>query len=313
MARGDEGEIGSVPGTRRRRRPVRVLRSSKILGGALALLWILAAPAGGQETEEPKQQSEAASRSPSEGGWARILSRPLPGTLGREDADLADSLERALAGFDGIESARVVIVRPPTAAFQEPAPRRAAVQVALSPEVPRLPSWTETVVAFILQAIPDLDPQELTIVDSAGHRLYAAGQAQAPQVQPSGEAAEDEATGGSSAAWWWLLVVALGGLAAIAAILQRQRRRAQAAAVAEPGPLSFLESLSNEELRTAFGGERAEVVGAALSQLPPRAAARLRRAVSVPAHVQAPRNAPSAEVLRAMGEALGAKTAGNGQ
>ncbi len=300
--------MGSVPGTRRRRRPVRTLRASKIVGGVLALLCTLAAPAGGQTTEEPKPQGEPAHRSRGEGGWSRILSRPLPGTLGREDADLADALERALAGFDGIESARVVIVRPPTAAFQEPAPRRAAVQVALSPEVPRLNSWTETVVAFILQAIPDLDPQELTIVDSAGHSLYAAGQAQAPQVQPSGEAAEDEAAaGGSSAAWWWLLVVALGGLAAIAAILERQRRRAEAAPVAEPGPLSFLESLSNEELRTAFGGERAEVVGAALSQLSPRAGSRLRRALSVPAHVQAPRNAPSAEVLRALGEALRAK------
>lgn len=301
-----------MPGICRGRRTVRTLRSSKIVGGALALLCTLAATASGQETEPAKQQGEAASRSASEGGWARILSRPLPGTLGREDADLGDSLERALAGFDGIESARVVIVRPPTAAFEQAAARHAAVQVALSPEVPRVSSWTESVVGFILQAIPDLDPNELMIVDTAGHKLYAAGQAQAPQVQPSGEAAEDEAAS-STSAWWWLVVVALVGLAAIAAMLERQRRRVQPAAVAEPGPLSFLESLSNEELRIAFAGERAEVVGGALSQLSPRAAARLRRALSVPAHVQAPRDAPSAEVLRALGEALGAKTAGNGQ
>lgn len=285
---------------------VRRLRARGAVAGALALLCALTAPAAGQETEP----------SGPEGGWSGLLSRPLPGTSAREDADLASSLERALVGFDGIESARVVIVRPSSeGTFAKPSPRRAAVQVTLAPDVPTTSSWTESVAMFTLQAVPDLDPQELTIVDSGGHVLYASGQAQAPTTRPSEAEATDEGPRPATSAWWWLLP-ALFGLAVVAVVLLGTRRRPGEQGLPEPeGPLAFLETLSDDELRIAFAGERAEVVGVALGQLSARGGERLRRVLRAPDQVQAPPAPPPTEVLTAMAGAFRGKlqARGNGE
>lgn len=277
------------------------LSAARAAGYGLALLSVVAASAAGPAPERTELQSP----------WSGILSRPLPGTLARDDADLASALERALAGFDGVNSARVVIARPPAkTSLQEPAPRRAAVQVTLSPEVPCTTSWTETLAAFILQAIPELDPAQLTVVDSAGHALYAGGRARAPQAQPLTGAPDDEPPASATSAWWWLLAVALVGLGVTAALLTGRSRRAQRAPAAEAGPLSFLRDLSSHELRLAFAGERTEVIAAALSALSPPARERLRRVLAVPAHVQALQAALSPQVLTAMAQALREKLEG---
>jgi len=73
------------------------------------------------------------------------------------------------------------------------------------------------------------------------------------------------------------------------------------------GPLGFLESLSDPELRLCFAGERAPVVAAALGQLPVRAQRRLRRALALPAELKSPAPAPPPELLDAMARALRAK------
>jgi len=241
-------------------------------------------------------------------GWSEWLSRPLPGTDAREDADLARALERALAGFDGIESARVVIVRPPSrGTLEEPALRRAAVQVKLSSEVPAVSSWTETVATFVSDAIPNLDSQGLTIVDSAGQILYSAGRAQAPQVRISSVGGTEQRPGGATWAWWGLLLAAAVGLVVTIVLLETQRQRGAQRPVESAGPLGFMESLSDTELRVIFSDERAQVVGAALSNLAPRARERLRRVLRVPPDVQLPPAPPPTEVLTAMAEAFRAK------
>jgi len=263
-----------------------------------ALICALIGPAAGQESGPPQPES----------GWSALLSRPLPGTPARTDADLASSLERALAGFDGIESARVVIVRPSSEGTFGNAPaRRTAVQVTLAPDVPATSSWTESVATFTLQAIPDLDPQELTIVDSGGHVLYTSGQATAPTPRPSEAEATEEGPRRAASGWWWLLAVLIGLGAATAALLATRRRPAEHEPPEPHGPLAFLEALSDDELRIAFGGERAEVVGVVLGQLSARGGARLRRVLRVPDEVQAPPGPLSTEVLGAMAEGFRGK------
>jgi len=271
------------------------VRARGVVAEALALLCALAAPVVAQQSAP----------SDPEGGWSGLLSRPLPGTSAREDADLASSLERALAGFDGIDRARVVIVRPSSeGTLGKPSPRRAAVQVTLSPDVPVTTSWTESVATFALQAIPDLDPQELTMVDSGGHVLYATGQAQAHAVPPSEAEATEEGARPVIAAWWWLLPALLGLVAAVVVLLRTRRGPAEPASPEPEGPLGFLEALSDDELRTAFAGERAEVVGVALGRLSARGKDRLRRVLRVPDHVQTPPGPPATEVLAAIAGAL---------
>lgn len=228
-------------------------------------------------------------------GPQSILSRPLPGTLARDEYDLARSLEQALVGFEGVTGARALITRD---ADQPSSPRRAAVQLALADAFAPGAEWTGAVADFILQAVPELAPTELTIVDATGRTLYSAGVVRAAPPPPVAAAAPVPV-----GPWAVLLAGVLGLMAVAVALLRRREKRQEPIAPAPTGPFGFVQDLTDQELAVALGGERPAVVAAVLGRLPRETAGRAARALGVtPPASGAPE--ASAEVLAAVAEAM---------
>ena len=209
-----------------------------------------------------------------------LLARPLPGTLAREDDDIARSAENALVGFADIASAHVVISRPDGTTT---ARRCAAAQIALTPSATTTRVWVETVALFVTQTVPHLDPEQLTIITDAGVLLYAHGRpaitlAEAPP--PQALATPSPLT----TVPWWAMVAALALGCIVTLALATMRRPPRTTPSAEPvpsGPFAFLHEATDEELAVALGGEREAVVAAVLAQLPGKVAARARKAIGL--------------------------------
>ncbi|MGD9498215.1 MAG: hypothetical protein AB7Y46_18085, partial [Armatimonadota bacterium] len=244
---------------------------------------------------------------PASAGLTELLSRPLPGTPERADADIARALERALGGFLGVDGASVIVSR---AGGESRAARHAAVQLQLSEGCRPTATWIEGIAAFIHQALPDLDPAQLTVVDTTGRPLYAHGGPCVTASLPAGRVPSDAApipARNSAALSALLLVAAFGAAAAVAILLIAARRRARAAQPprVEPGPFSFLEALEDAQLRRALAGERLEVLAVVVAGLTPAQAARVRELTAV--RGQGRVEAVDAEVIHAVAEALRAK------
>ena len=260
------------------------------LGPALALLTFLPLPI------ETSAQSLT-------GGPQSLLSRPLPGTLARDDYDLARSLEEALVGFQGIEAARVVLTRTET---DETAPRyQAAVQLALGENVRPQREWLNAVADFIAQAVPGSDRTALTMVEAAGRTLYSGG---TPRLLDSPTPPTKVTSAEPPSPWLLPGAAAVGLLAAAAAVLMRRGAGRTRAAEAASGPLAFMGALSGRELAMALGGERPAVVAAVLAELPEGARRRAVRALGR-SRPPGPASRPSGEVLAAVGVALRRKLA----
>ncbi len=211
-----------------------------------------------------------------------LLARPLPGTLAREDDDLAQSAESALVGFADIASAHVVISRPDGA---DAAGRCAAVQIVLTPSATTTRAWVETVALFITQTVPHLAPEQLTIITDAGVLLYAHGRPAITLSENPPPQALASPTPLTTVPWWTMLAaLALGCIVTLALATMRRTPRANPTAKPAPsGPFTFLYEATNEELAVALGGEREAVVAAVLVQLPRRVAARARKAIGLSA------------------------------
>jgi len=237
-------------------------------------------------------------------GFTDLLSRPLPGTPERADADAARALEDALADFTGVTAAHVIITR----AGVTSASRRAAVHLTLADDHPPTPAWVEGIAAFATQAVPELAPEHMTIVAADGAVLYAGGSAVlAAPPRPARRAGRVLA--GRAAA---LVAAALGGCAlVVAAVLavgrRRERRPAGAGAEREPGPFAFVTELSDEELGRVLADERPEVLALVAGAVEQAQADRVR---VVAAECDVPSvsvEAADAEVLAAVAAALRGK------
>jgi len=238
-------------------------------------------------------------------GFTDLLSRPLPGTPERADADAARALEAALADFSGVTAAHVIITRA-TDADALAARRRAAVHLTVVDEHTPTPAWVEGIAAFVTEAVPDLAPEHLTIVAADGTVFYARGSA-APAVSPPAGR-----TGGALVGWAAAPVAAaLGGCAlVVAAVLAIGRRREPPRALAdaerEPGPFAFLTELSDEELRLVLADERPEVLGLVAGAVEQAQADRVRAAAARDVPSVSP-EAADAEVVAALAAALRGK------
>lgn len=217
---------------------------------------------------------------PPPAGLTDLLSAPLPGTQARDDADLSRRLERALADFDGVDGARVILVRPPNS---PEALHHAAVQLTLAHGFIPAPAWLNTVRTFCLRTVPHLEPHALTIVDSTGRTLHEAGEALVPPVPPPTTGVVDETFRFEP---WWLWAAAGAGflLVVAGAVSQRILRRdpGPSAPARSDGPLEFLTALPDERIAAALAEERPELIAAVLSLAPPELAARLRRHGALP-------------------------------
>lgn len=232
-----------------------------------------------------------------------LLSRPLPGTLAREQYDLSRSLEQALVGFSGVKEAHVLI----TQESEHPSgSRRAAVQLKLTDGFSPTTPWVGAIADFVRQSVPRLASGDLTIVDASGQTLYSAGVVHVPPPL-----AVSPARPPLTHPW---LIGAAGALSLVLIWLVLRRGSTPRSAPPEPrepapsGPFGFLAGLSDEELATALRGERAAVVSAVLSRLPREVAARASRTLGATLPVGGtPEVAP--EVLVALAEALRRKLA----
>lgn len=193
------------------------------------------------------------------GGFSDLLSRPLPGTPERADADAARALDEALTAFTGVTAATVIVTR---ATDTPSADRRAAVQLTLADDCAPTPAWVEGIASFATQALPHLAPDQLTIVTADGAVLYARGSAVVVPAPEPGRRARGALAGRPGT----LLAAAAAGCAlVVAAVLVIGRRREPRPAIAEaqpePGPFAFIAEVSDDELRRALAGERPEVLG----------------------------------------------------
>lgn len=256
-------------------------------------------------------QYESMPAQPSHVGLADLLCRPLPGTLERADADAARSLGTALADFDGIAAAHVIITRAPVDDDAAPPPRRAALQLALRDGFVPTGAWTEGLAAFVLRAVPDLAPADLTIVDAAATVLYEAGQTRVTPPTP-GPAAPEHRRAAIVTAAQWLPAAAILGCALVMAVLVigRRRPRRESAPEPAPGPLSFLQDLSDEDLRRLLAGERPELVALVAAQVGPTTAARVRESAGLPGGMDEAVGRVDPEVLCAVARALHGKLVG---
>ncbi|MGC9320450.1 MAG: hypothetical protein ACP5KN_20620 [Armatimonadota bacterium] len=244
------------------------------------------------------------------GGLGEILGRPLPGTPAREDEDAARHLERALAAFEGVQSAHVIISRSPSSEANARV-RRAAVQLGLTPEHRPSHRWVDGLSAFILAAVPHLQARELTIVDATGRTLFARGSPARFMTAPASPAPDStQPSPPAGLSPWTIVAVALVCAGAVAVVLLRGVRLRPPQ---EPQPtaseFAFLTSLSDDGLRTALRGERPEVVAMVLKQVGPRDAQRMRGVLELPS-MTAPAAEPDPEVVSAVAEALHRKVAG---
>lgn len=242
------------------------------------------------------QRSDA----PDRGGLGSLLSRPLPGSEARADADAAAALEEALTGFEGIDACRVILSRESSPSSHPP--RRAAVQVTLTEDFePTLP-WLDGIVSFAQQAVPGLDARQLTIVDSTGRTLYAGGDfvALATPAPPPPE--EDVAPGLDPG-----LLIAAGLLAcSLVVLLVALRSRPSPAdeSPSPPGPFAFVASLDNDELEALLADERSEVAAVVARHCPEEDRRRVRRAAGLAEQPEGQRRDADPEAVSALAEAL---------
>lgn len=219
-------------------------------------------------------------------GLGQLLSRPLPGTPERVDADAARALEAALCGFTGVASARVIIARTPSDGSDDHAvtPRRlVAIQLGIADDFSPTPAWVEGLVTFVLRSLPDLDAADLTIIDADAAVLYEGGHARvsspAPQASSQGRAMVTSLT----RAHRLVAACVVGGvLMMLVLVIGRRRLRVERTPAPALGPLAFLEELSVEQLRRVLAGERPELIALVAAQLAPRAARRVREAAGLP-------------------------------
>ncbi len=208
-------------------------------------------------------------------GFAQLLSRPLPGTPERADADAARALEDALTGFTAVINARVIVTRAPDADVASPS-RRAAIQLTLADHCTLTPAWVAGVASFATQALPSLAPDQLTIVTADGAVLYAHGSpaiALEPEPREGGGSVPPGRAGMLPAA-----AAAACALVVVLLVIGRWRQGAPDIAEPEPeeGPFAFLERLSDDDLRHLLMDERPEVVGLVAHAVADEQAGRVR-------------------------------------
>jgi hypothetical protein len=100
----------------------------------------------------------------------------LPGTAQRRQDELVGALERALADYDYITSARVTAACSLKEGDTAP-PIRLAVQLRFSPTVPPPNDWLNALVSFVHHTVPDMSRQDLLVTDTGGQVLFAQGAA----------------------------------------------------------------------------------------------------------------------------------------
>ena len=238
-------------------------------------------------------------------GLAEILAGPLPGTIARGDEDAARAIEQALLGFDGVDAARVIITSDPT---RSPDARRAAVQMALGGDPPS-PAWIENIAEFIVQAVPGLASNELTMVDTSGRVHYVAGASVRPPAVtvelPPADLPRVERTA-------WLVVSVIAGAGLVTAfVLGWRRDSGQMEAPSETSiPLAFIQKLGDDDLCRMLAGERPAVVAAVIKLAPPDEEDRLRRCCKVQ-ELPVLERSPTPELIAALEKALRARLEGS--
>lgn len=270
---------------------------------AVVLFWALSSLTLLTSVCAPAQEEIEARVVPT--GLGEMLARPLPGTIAREDADDAASLARALAGFDLIEAAQVIVSRPP----DDPSPlsRHAALQLRLV-QPPPGPEWASAVAAFTLRSLPGLDPLRLEIVDTSGTLLYSQGRPH--WSRPPADPAPRSQAPASRLSPAVLAAAGALGLAAMLGIALRRRPLVQEESPAPPaGPLDFVADLSDDDLLRLVRGERIELIAAVAALVPAEQAQRLREIASV-GELPPPRTMLSDATATLLAAALRGKLAG---
>ncbi len=209
-----------------------------------------------------------------------LLSRPLPGTPERADADFAAALRDALLGFDGVEDASVVISR---SSAPDPPHRSAAIRLALAPDHAPTREWVAGLATFIVGAERDLSPDALTIVSSSGAVLYSRGEVTLSEPERPREPL-GRATWQAHGAWL-LGAGAFACMAVLAVTLLRgssissdspsELQAPPAAHRQTENPLGFLATLTDDGLRAALADERPEVVAAVVAEVDEETAERV--------------------------------------
>jgi hypothetical protein len=259
---------------------------------------------GGISSAQPARGGSPASA----GSLSELLSAPLPGTRARSDDDLARRLEGALAGFDGVETAHVLISRQSEDAQSSPG---VAVQLHLSEDASLTPAWLSTVCAFCIRTIPGLDATSLTVVDDSGRTLHEDGRTLVPAVSaspPQADRVVDE-TFRFGPGWLWaaagagfLLVVT--GLA-VQLLLRSQSEEEQRPV--EAGSLSFLSTVPIERVVEALRQERPQVLAVVTGLAPEDVAERLREHGAFPDDIPTPTETPAPEMTDALARELRAR------
>jgi hypothetical protein len=178
---------------------------------------------------------------------------PLPGSKSGLQKQLAGLLRR----LEAVQSADVLLTG------QSPADLSAKVLLRLSPRLPDS-YLLDTIVSLLTDTVPGLSPQRITIADARGVVLYQAGEAQV--APPSSEVRRS--------ALLWLLTALV--LAASGSVWVARRVRTTSSA----GAWDFLAKANDAALQRTLAGERPEIAGLLLTQLPPSAAKRLRRVLA---------------------------------
>lgn len=125
------------------------------------------------------------------------------------------------------------------------------------------PEALQGIALLCTNSLPGLSSQRLSILDTQGRLLYSDGQVQTTSLPPPGRANPLP----------WLLVAA--ALAVVGAFLAVQGRRAVAPTAA--GAWAGLTRRNEPELLSLLAGERPEIIGLLLENLPAPVAKRLRR------------------------------------
>ncbi len=242
----------------------------------------------------------------SPGGLSGLLHAPLPGTRARADADLAARLQKVLTGFDGVQSANVIVARPPDSPEASP---HVAVQLRLTDGFEPTGSWIRTLRTLSLRAMPHVNPLDLTIVESTGRTLLESGEALATAppdpAPPSRERTVDRTF--VLQPWWIYAATLLGFLAVIAGVLVSTLRRKDAAEelLDEPaGPLDFLTAHPVDSIATSLCDERPTVIAAILALAPDDLASRLERHAALPDDLPHLSEPPASEMAEPLAQVL---------
>jgi len=256
--------------------------------------------------------------------FSNPLSLPLPGTTRRRQAEAAQLLESALAGYDYIVGANATFAVGLSEIETTDSPRL-SLQLQLRP-VSTLPdNWLNNLVIFVLHTVPGLGPTDLLITDSHGEVLYTKGQptpAAARMISITSTSAipipEPKAVFNIPIGIWGLaalVVVALGSLY----LLQAHRGNHQAqtsgetAASRPPQLEQFLGELTASQIASLLEGERPEVVGAVLHHvIEPETVAAVGEKMNIaPSSLLEPTRPPREETLVSFTEALHTKLTAN--